>query len=166
MGSNFYVLGSGDDDVAQPQTSTPEGCRCSSLCGPSVSDHFTRDWCYTRDSCGSWFLGHGYWDYCQYLNSQRQNYTSMSWREKQDALWQMIAADDTPGQYYANDLLTESVLTSFDDEWDVMPNGRHKVIHSVGAICPFQLEVSTDSPYTGLLKVFDHSTLKWYLVTS
>ena len=44
--------------------------------------------------------------------------------------------------------------TSFDDEWDVMPNGRHKAIHSVGAVCPFKIDVAHDSPYTGLLKVF------------
>ena len=61
----------------------------------------------------------------------------MTWKQKQDHLWAQIIEDDTFGQYYASELPTESVITSFDDEWDVMPNGRHKVIHSVGAICQF-----------------------------
>ena len=77
----------------------------------------------------------------------------MTWKQKQDHLWAQIIEDDTFGQYYASELPTESVITSFDDEWDVMPNGRHKVIHSVGAICQFEINISPDSPYTGLLKV-------------
>ena len=32
-----------------------------------------------------------------------------------------------------------------------MPAGRVKVIHTVGAVCQFTLDVSKDSPYTGLL---------------
>ena len=48
--------------------------------------------------------------------------------------------------------LTESVLTSFDNEWDVMPAGRIKTFHSAGAICPIEIKISEKSPFTGLFK--------------
>ena len=76
----------------------------------------------------------------------------MTWKQKLDHLWAQITEDNTYGQYWAKELFTTSVITSFDDEWDVMPEGRHKVIHSVGAVCQFQINISPDSPYTGLLK--------------
>ena len=43
--------------------------------------------------------------------------------------------------------------TTFENEWDVMPAGRQKAIHGVGAVCPFTVDVSADSPFTGLLMV-------------
>ena len=42
-------------------------------------------------------------------------------------------------------------MTSFDDEWDNMPEGRQKYIHGVGAVCKFTLDIK-DSPYTGMFK--------------
>jgi len=139
-------------DEADPATTTPNHCRCKSTCGATVEDKFKQDWCYTKDSCGEYSVGYGYWDHCEYLDSEKPDYLAMTWRQKQDKLWEMIAADDTKGKYYTSELMTESVLTPFEDEWDVMPNGRHKGIHSVGAICPFEIKISDDSPYTGLLK--------------
>ena len=47
--------------------------------------------------------------------------------------------------------MTESVLTSYENEWDVMPAGRLKTFHSVGAICPIKINIKS-SPFTGLLK--------------
>lgn len=138
--------------VADPETTTPHGCTCTSVCGASVGDGFSTDWCYTADSCGEYTLALGYWDYCLYLDSSKPDYVAMDWKDKQAYLWGEVKADNTMGKYYATDLPTESVKTSFDDEWDVMPEGRHKVIHSVGAVCPFQIDIAADSPYTGLLK--------------
>ena len=154
--------GWGKGSIADPETTTPNGCSCASLCGATISDGFSKDWCYTKgpESCGSFSLK-GYWDYCEYLNSKRPTYRAMTWKQKQDHLWAQIIEDDTFGQYYASELPTESVITSFDDEWDVMPNGRHKVIHSVGAICQFEINISPDSPYTGLLKVKQRQFYKY-----
>ena len=42
-------------------------------------------------------------------------------------------------------------MTSFENEWDVLPRGRIKTVHSVGAVCKFTLNI-TDSIYSGLLK--------------
>ena len=44
-----------------------------------------------------------------------------------------------------------SVVTTFDNEWDNMPEGRQKYAHGVSAVCKFTLDIQ-DSPYTGLFK--------------
>jgi len=49
-------------------------------------------------------------------------------------------------------MFTELLITTFENEWDVLPEGRNKAIHGNGAICPFTVDVSNDSPFTGLLK--------------
>ena len=41
--------------------------------------------------------------------------------------------------------------TVFDNEWDVEPEGRKKYIHTVGAVCPFVVDIK-DSPFTGIFK--------------
>ena len=76
----------------------------------------------------------------------------MTWKEKQDQLWTDITADTSIGEYHLPTVVaTESVRTTFDNEWDVMPAGRVKAIHGVGGICPFVVNIA-ESPYTGLLK--------------
>merc|ERR1712159_259823 len=47
-------------------------------------------------------------------------------------------------------MTSESMITAFDDQWEVMPAGRSKVIHTQGVHCQFKLEIS-ESSYTGLL---------------
>ena len=42
--------------------------------------------------------------------------------------------------------------TTFTNHWDVMPARRMKFAHGVGAVCPFEISITDDSPYTGLLK--------------
>lgn len=63
-----------------------------------------------------------------------------------------IRANEEIGEYpNVIGILAESVRTTFEDEWDVMPAGRLKYIHSVGGICPFVVKIA-ESPFTGLLK--------------
>ena len=33
-----------------------------------------------------------------------------------------------------------------------MPAGRIKIIHGIGAVCPFAVDIAADSPFTGVLK--------------
>ena len=139
--------------MADGDTTTPNGCQCTSQCGASVGDAFSNDWCFTANSCGQYRLPWHYWDYCLYLSNQQPEYTNMTWDQKQSQLWNLIKNDSTYGSYHETDMPTESVKTTFDDEWDTMPIGRNKVIHSVGAICPFKIEIDEKSNYTGLLKV-------------
>ena len=112
------------------------------------------DWCTTKDNCGEHSAVHGYWDKCLYLDSSKPDYLASTWQEKQFQLWEQITSDQEIGEYPeggATALVKKSVRTSFEDEWDVMPAGRLKYIHSVGGVCPFVVKLA-DSPYTGLLK--------------
>ena len=43
-------------------------------------------------------------------------------------------------------------MTTFENQWDILPAGRVKVIHGIGAVCPFTIDITEDSPYTGVLK--------------
>ena len=109
------------------------------------------DWCYTADECGEYSFAWGYWDYCQYLASSKPDWLALDWQVKQDLVLAEVRADSTFGEYHAEQMLTESVVTSFENQWDVLPAGRVKVIHGIGAVCPFAVDIA-NSPYTGVLK--------------
>ena len=139
-------------DVADPETTTPQGCTCTSLCGATIDDAFTLDWCTTADDCGDWSLIHGYWDYCLYLDSSKPDYLALDWNAKHDQIWTDIKADSSFGAYHPTDLFTESVVTTFENQWDILPAGRVKAIHGIGAVCPFTVDIAQDSPFTGVLQ--------------
>jgi len=139
------------NEVADPETTTPNDCTCNSLCGATVDDGFTLDWCTVEGECGEYSLAWGYWDYCLYKDSSKPDYVDLDWKIKHDMIWAEIKADPSFGAYHPTDLFTESVVTSFENEWDVMPAGRVKAIHGIGAVCPFTVDISPDSPFTGLL---------------
>merc|ERR1712141_881879 len=62
--------------------------------------------------------------------------------EKQAQMWANIVADNSIGPNpNPAFILSESVKTSFDDEWDNMPAGRTKYIHPAGAVCPFLIDI-------------------------
>ena len=42
-------------------------------------------------------------------------------------------------------------LSMLSKEWDIMPAGRIKTFHSIGAVCPIQINIKK-SPFTGLFK--------------
>ena len=116
-------------EIADPETTTPNGCTCTSLCGATIDDLFFDDWCYTADECGLHGFIRGWWDYCLYKDSAKPDYTAMTWQEKQDFLWSKVKEDSTFGEYHPEAAFGESLLTTFENEWDVMPNGRVKVSH-------------------------------------
>ena len=76
----------------------------------------------------------------------------MDWQVKQDLTWTEIQADPTFGEYHSLEMFTESVVTSFENQWDVMPAGRVKVIHGIGAVCPFSIDITEQSKYTGIFQ--------------
>ena len=49
------------------------------------------------------------------------------------------------------DFVFNSMVTTYENEWDWGPAGRKKYNHVVAAVCKFTLNI-TDSPYTGMLK--------------
>ena len=130
---------------------TPQGCTCASACGATIGDKFKADWCTVQGSCGEWSLYHGYWDYCQYKAESQPGF-SLSWRQKHDNLWNQIKDDPTLGQYNLAKMFTQAIKTSFDNEWDVMPPGRLKSFHGIGAVCPFEINVNQGSTFTGIFK--------------
>lgn len=139
---------SGDAD---PETTTPNGCTCTSECGATLhGKRFSYDWCYTNENCGEHNIGYGWWDKCLYLDSSKPDYVALGWEEKQAQMWEKIVANNSIGPS-PNPLriFTESVKTTFDEEWDNMPVGRVKYIHPAGAVCPFRIDIK-DSPFTGI----------------
>merc|ERR1719273_532396 len=66
-------------EIADPETTTPHGCTCNSLCGASVFDGFKRDWCTVNGECGESSITAGNWDYCLYKDSARPDYVAMDW---------------------------------------------------------------------------------------
>ena len=103
--------------------------------------------------CGNYDLIFGYWDHCLYKDSSRPDYVALDWKTKHDQIWAEVKADPSLGAYHPVAFFQESVVTTFENEWDVMPAGRQKAAHGVGGVCPFTVDVSEDSPFTGLLKV-------------
>jgi len=147
-------------DLADPETTTPNNCKCTTICscgvgcdpGLPIPLGETKDWCNTADKCGEWSLTSGYWDYCLYKDSSKPDYLAMTWQEKTNEIMEQVLAEPSPGTFpNVAFIATESIVTSFDDEWDVMPVGRQKYIHGVGAVCKFTLDIK-DSPYTGMFK--------------
>merc|ERR1712072_548265 len=141
---------------------TARGCKCTSECGTSVADNYGRcDWCYTEGSCGDTFSGdlfglRGHWDYCKYA-PYAEPFHSQAHNTKQSQLWERLTAPNVVGKsapaksaaQVLSQILGESMITTFDDEWEVMPKGRTKVIHTQGVACQFDLDVSS-TQYTGL----------------
>ena len=48
-------------------------------------------------------------------------------------MWSKIKEDDSFGDGYENRIavITQDLISSFENDWDVMPDGRHKKIHSI-----------------------------------
>jgi len=142
----------GGEEVADMETTTPNGCRCTSLCGASVGrDSYQYDWCTTNEGCGKNDTS-GYYDTCQYLDHSKPDNTALCWHEKQTQMWTDILSNrsSAPLQNPAG-VVTESVQTSFRNEWDVLPVGRIKYIHAKGVVCPFVVNIE-NSPFTGIFK--------------
>ena len=107
-----------------------------------MEDGFTKDWCTVEGSCGHYTPTWGYWDYCLYKDSSKPEYVALNWKTKHDQIWSEIKSDASFGDYYPSEIFTESLMTTFENEWDVLPAGRHKAIHGVGVVCPFTVDIS------------------------
>ena len=86
------------------------------------------------------------------MASSKPDWLALDWKVKQDLVWAEVKSDSSFGSYHVEQAFTESVVTSFENQWDVMPAGRVKIIHGIGAVCPVSIDISSDSPFTGVLK--------------
>lgn len=138
------------DPKPDPGQKTFKGCTCKSYCGPDATDAFNCDFCRTEGNCGRAGWG-GSWDYCVYPPNNA--FEMKDWQSKHAYWWKQLTADTRRESKYPNVLgiTTESIQTSFDNWKDEMPSGRKKYIHTIGSVCQFQLTITSDSPYTGLL---------------
>jgi len=144
------------DAIANPETTTPNGCTCNSNCGATVHDGFKEDWCTVDGDCGEFsYLPSvfSHWDYCLYkYDNLEPKYRKLDWKAKQDLIWAKVIEDESFGANHLTDIFKESVKTPFLNEWDFLPEGRRKAIHGNGAVCQFTMDVSNDSPFTGVFK--------------
>jgi len=138
------------DPQPDPGQGTFRGCKCKTYCGPDATDAFNCDFCRTHDGCGHFSLL-GHWDYCVYPKDA--DFDGQGYKAKIDYFWGKITADSNRVSKYPNVLgiVGESIQTSFDNWKEEMPAGRKKYIHTIGSICKFSLQITGESPYTGLL---------------
>lgn len=85
--------------------------------------------------------------------------------EKMDQLWGNITAPGVVDKSKPETSLpsalktaaTESMITSFDNEREIMPAGRSKAIHQQGVLC--KINMTLDGPFTGILGPGSHAGL-------
>ncbi len=94
------------------------------MCRATLRDFYKEDWCNTVGDCGSYNFLRGHWDYCLYKASSKQSFEELTWQEKEDIIWNKLRANPTLGEYQVRKIFTESVKTSFLNEWDELPAGR------------------------------------------
>jgi len=151
-----------DDDppMRMAPSTTVSGCTCKadSKCSSTINSTFSCDWCRTEGDCGTKSWGRlvtrqDSWDFCEYPPMVR--YEAQSASLKMTQLWNKVIAEaGTSGPTKSvlgvvGTMIGESMRTPFDNHWDVMPEGRTKVIHSQGVHCQFDLNIA-ESPFTGL----------------
>jgi len=155
------------DDLSSPALEpstyvTDQGCACRTQCGSNAREEFGRcDWCYTENGCGK-SGAKGHWDYCKY--APMQEFEAQSYQEKTDQLWDRVTDRSVEGKsgpdhlavHTLNTLLAYSMITPFDDNMEVMPAGRERLIHSQAVVCKIDLKVDSHSPFTGVLSPGSH----------
>jgi len=99
----------------------------------------------------------GHWDYCVYPASDK--FDAQDHDTKANQLWAKITDESMVGKSAPvlsvigtlKSILTESMITAFDDHMETFPKMRKKVIHVQGVNCPFRLDV-TSKQFTGILQ--------------
>ena len=97
-------------------------------------------------------------------------YESQTAKEKFDSLLAKITADNSPGQWPPTAgwppasslayLFIESMKPTVTEFTDEMPEGRYKLIHSVGGAASVRLELQ-ENPYTGLFQGSDYGLIRF-----
>ena len=94
--------------------------------------------------------------FLRYKASSKCNCVLQDWKIKQNAIWSAVVADQSFGFHPTWDqtslgIMTQSMVTSMENEWDIVPVGRKKFIHYIAAACKFTLNIE-NSPFTGIFK--------------
>merc|ERR1719329_557431 len=81
-------------------------------------------------------------------------------KDKHSSLWSKIAADKTPSKFPSpGGIFLISMDKSFDTAGDVMPSGRAKFIHAVGATGKVKF-VHKGGKYTGIFQGADYGLIR------
>jgi len=155
---------SDDAGVVPANDTTARGCNCVKVCGASLANHHRCDWCNVdKSSCDSrWSLTRGDYDFCTYKDDD--DFVSLSAGRKTDLLWGKIIANSRSGPLLSKvgtlkEILTVSMISTFDNVRESMPEGRKKVIHGNGVMLQFDFQVQGNSPYSGMLAPGTHRGL-------
>ena len=91
-----------------------------------------------------------------FLSQLPPSYDSLPASTKLSSLWSILSADQTSLDWYsAFDLakiFLEDMKSTFDVDSDIIPEGRKKLIHSVGVVAQAEFVVDPSNPYSGLFK--------------
>jgi hypothetical protein len=95
-------------------------------------------------------------------------YLALPAKEKMNKLWAAVTEDKTSAVWYsARDILgifTEDLHITFQEPGDVLPNGRKKLIHTVGSIAQAEFIPVPNTPYTGIYDSGNKNVLLRYSV--
>lgn len=84
------------------------------------------------------------------------SYDSLSASSKLSSLWSILSADQTSLDWYSSldlaKIFLEDIKLTFDVDSDIIPEGRKKLIHSVGVVAQAEFVVDPSNPYSGLFK--------------
>lgn len=146
----------GSPQLGPSRDKTVDGCTCTGPCGATADDGFACDWCNVQDGCGKSKLFGGNWDYCVY--PEEEAFEAQDHVAKMNQVWTEMTAPDVVGKSgpmkdpfsTVGQMVAESMRTTMDNHRDVLPVGRSKVIHPQGVHCQFELNVGSDSEYTGI----------------
>jgi len=109
------------------------------------------------NSCGT--SGHkGHWDYCK--QSPMQEFENQNYQQKTEQIWARVTdpskvGKSVPAVLAAHTLATLvklSVISTFDNQHEVLETGRERVIHAQGVMCQVDMKVNSNSPFTGVLQ--------------
>jgi hypothetical protein len=88
------------------------------------------------------------------LDFSSPQYLALPAKDKMDKLWAAITEDTTSAAWYSVSeilgIFTQNLSVTFQEAGDVLPEGRKKLIHTVGSIAQTEFEQVPSTPYTGV----------------
>jgi hypothetical protein len=84
-----------------------------------------------------------------------KDYQALYAMEKQTILWNFINLDQQSSEWPESnliDMLSDKQELTFQENGDTLPEGRQKIIHSVGVVAKAKFTPVKGNPYTGILK--------------
>lgn len=153
-----------DSGVVPANDTTANGCNCVKPCGASLAEHHRCDWCNVdKSTCKSrWSATRGLYDFCDLKDDD--DFASLSSSKKMQQLWAKVTSNSRSGPLLSKlgtlkEILTVSMISTFDNVRETMAAGRQKVIHGNGVVLQFDFDVQGDSPYSGMLAPGTHRGL-------